>query len=101
MTLQPTSNLPLAPPQTISTLRATLLEIFLNSFRTASSTGDTNNINRFFKLFPMIGEEDAGLDVYADWVGGIVRSKTGVLAAKSEFTYLDLLELIKANYELF
>ena len=35
-----------------------MLETFLTSFRAASTSGDTNNINRFFKLFPMIGEED-------------------------------------------
>ena len=32
----------------------------------------------------MIGEEDMGLEVYAEWVGGIVRGKTGTLSAKSE-----------------
>lgn len=42
------------------------------------------NTNRFFKLFPMIGEEDVGLAVYAEWLAGIVRSKTGALSAKSE-----------------
>ncbi|KAK4703766.1 conserved oligomeric Golgi complex subunit 4, partial [Phenoliferia sp. Uapishka_3] len=78
----PTSTLPLPPPQTLATLRASLLDTFLTSFRTASSTGDTNNINRFFKLFPMIGEEDTGLDAYADWVSGIVRAKTAALPSK-------------------
>lgn len=36
------------------------------------------NTNRFFKLFPMIGEEEIGLNVYAEWVSGIVRNKTNV-----------------------
>jgi len=36
----------------------------------------------------MIEEEDKGLEVYADWVGGIVRSKTGALSTKSKNTFL-------------
>ncbi|GAA6059731.1 hypothetical protein JCM10212_000259 [Sporobolomyces blumeae] len=80
----PTSDLPSAPAQTLSQLHAALLETFLTHFRTAAEQGDTNNINRFFKLFPMIEEEDRGLEVYADWVGGIVRSKTGALGTKSQ-----------------
>ncbi|KAM0754435.1 COG4-domain-containing protein [Meredithblackwellia eburnea MCA 4105] len=80
----PTSSLPLSPPQTLSTLRATLLDTFLTSFRTAAGAGDTNNINRFFKLFPMIGEEDTGLDAYAEWVSGIVRAKTAALPTKAQ-----------------
>ncbi|ORY88716.1 COG4 transport protein-domain-containing protein [Leucosporidium creatinivorum] len=77
----PTSDLPSTPSLTLSTLHSTLLDTFLTSFRTASSTGDTNNINRFFKLFPMIDEEEKGLGVYAEWVGGVLRSKSGGAAA--------------------
>ena len=82
-TSQPTANLPLPPPQTLSTLRATLLDTFLSSFRLASTSGDVANTNRFFKLFPMIREEEVGLEVYAEWVSGIVRSKTEALSARS------------------
>ncbi|KAI5479668.1 hypothetical protein MNV49_003178 [Pseudohyphozyma bogoriensis] len=80
----PTSDLPTTPPQTIANIRASLLETFLTAFRAAAGSGDTNNINRFFKLFPMIGEEETGLDVYAEWVGGIVRNKAGGFAVKSQ-----------------
>ena len=87
---QPTSDLPLTPPQTLATLRASLLETFLTSFRTAAAANDTNNIGRFFKLFPMIGEEDTGLEAYADWVSGIVRAKTAALPSKSTSTLFPL-----------
>ncbi|GAA6019251.1 hypothetical protein JCM11491_001290 [Sporobolomyces phaffii] len=80
----PTSDLPSTPSQTLDQLHGTLLETFLASFRSAAEQNDTNNIGRFFKLFPMIEEEDKGLEVYADWVGGIVRSKTGALGTKSQ-----------------
>ncbi|GJN87255.1 hypothetical protein Rhopal_000203-T1 [Rhodotorula paludigena] len=80
----PTADLPSPPATTLAQLRASLLETFLTSFRTAAAANDTNNINRFFKLFPMIEEEDKGLEVYAEWVAGIVRAKTGALSSKGQ-----------------
>ncbi|GAA5891294.1 hypothetical protein JCM6882_004648 [Rhodosporidiobolus microsporus] len=80
----PTSDLPSTPTATLAQLRSSLLETFLVAFRAAAQSNDTNNINRFFKLFPMIEEEDKGLEVYAEWVAGIVRAKTGQLSTKSQ-----------------
>ncbi|KAK4050105.1 Golgi transport complex subunit 4 [Microbotryomycetes sp. JL201] len=80
----PTVTLPLAPSQTLANLRASLLDTFATAFAQAAAANDTNNINRFFKLFPSIGEEEKGLAAYAEWVGGIVRSKTGSLSGKSQ-----------------
>ncbi|GAA5979541.1 hypothetical protein JCM11641_005429 [Rhodosporidiobolus odoratus] len=80
----PTSDLPSTPTVTLDQLRASLLETFLTAFRSAAQSNDTNNINRFFKLFPMIEEEEQGLKVYAEWVTGIVRAKTGQLSTKSQ-----------------
>ncbi|GAA5909681.1 Golgi transport complex subunit COG4 [Sporobolomyces salmoneus] len=80
----PTSDLPSTPTQTLEQFHATLLETFLTCFKAAAEQNDNGNIGRFFKLFPMIEEEAKGLEVYADWVGGIVRSKTGALSSKSQ-----------------
>ena len=60
----------------------------MSSFRTAAAANDTNNINRYFKLFPIIQEDSKGLEVYAEWVSGIVRAKTGALSTKSEYSRL-------------
>ncbi|GAA6000376.1 hypothetical protein JCM10207_007985 [Rhodosporidiobolus poonsookiae] len=79
----PTSDLPSTPSATLAQLRSSLLETFLAAFRAAAKSNDTNNINRFFKLFPMIEEEDKGLEVYADWVASIVRAKSSQLSTKS------------------
>ena len=97
--MQPTANLPLSPPQTLSTLRATLLDTFLTSFRLASTSGDVANTNRFFKLFPMIGEEETGLEVYAEWVSGIVRSKTEALSARSTSLHSQSFPLLMEHNE--
>ncbi|GAA5988399.1 hypothetical protein JCM5350_005296 [Sporobolomyces pararoseus] len=72
----PTSELPLTPQQTLIEFHTTLLETFLSNFKKAVSENDTQNIGRFFKLFPMIKEESVGLKVYAEWVSGIVRNKS-------------------------
>lgn len=81
--MQPTADLPSTPTATLAQLRASLLDTFVTSFRTAASANDTNNINRYFKLFPIIQEDATGLEVYAEWVSGIVRAKTGALTTKS------------------
>ncbi|GAA5884900.1 hypothetical protein JCM3774_004482 [Rhodotorula dairenensis] len=80
----PTSDLPSTPAATLAQLRASLLETFVAHFRAAATANDTNNINRYFKLFPIIQEDSKGLEVYAEWVSGIVRAKTGALSTKSQ-----------------
>lgn len=84
MYTQPTSDLPSTPSQTLDQMHETLVETFLASFKSAAAENDNTNIGRYFKLFPMIDEQEKGLEVYAEWVGSIVRSKTGALATKSQ-----------------
>ncbi|GAA5946587.1 hypothetical protein JCM3765_000310 [Sporobolomyces pararoseus] len=72
----PSSELPLNPKQTLIEFHRELLEIFTKGFEKSVIENDTQNIGRFFKLFPMISEEFIGLKLYAEWVSGIIRSKS-------------------------
>ena len=71
--LQPTSESPLPPAQTLQTARETLLQIFREQFEKASTSRDAAATSRFFKLFPAIGWEAEGLQAYAAFVVDLVK----------------------------
>ncbi|KAL4246511.1 Conserved oligomeric Golgi complex subunit 4 [Abortiporus biennis] len=72
----PSSHLP--PLQTLQTAREELLEVFKSNFLKASRERDSTSTSRFFKLFPAIGWEKEGLEVYAEFVVELVgRSGSG------------------------
>jgi len=64
----PSSELPLPPVQTLQNARESLLKIFRSQFRLASQAKDATVTSRFFKLFPIIGWEDEGLEEYSTFV---------------------------------
>lgn len=77
-------------------LRDTLLDTFATRFRSAAEARDEQGTSRFFRLFPMVGAEEQGLAVYADFVVTLVKTRgafTGAAgdAARGRFVNLDLL----------
>ncbi|KAK3942177.1 COG4 transport protein-domain-containing protein [Diplogelasinospora grovesii] len=64
----PTVEVPDAPWVTLENARESLCSLFLREFERAASEGDEARITRFFKLFPLIGRGDVGLDVYGRYV---------------------------------
>jgi len=65
----------LPPAQTLQTAREELLDIFRQNFEEASKARDSNATSRFFKLFPAIGWEEEGLEIYAQFVVELVRER--------------------------
>src|SRR5262249_37413872 len=53
---------------TLEGARESLCGLFLREFDKAASDGDGTKVTRFFKLFPLIGRADVGLDVYGRYV---------------------------------
>lgn len=76
--VQPTSDLPLPPAETLAQARESLLETFKKNFADASAARDSANTSRFFKLFPAIGWEKEGLEAYSDFVVDLVRARATV-----------------------
>ncbi|KAL2136256.1 hypothetical protein VTI74DRAFT_4689 [Chaetomium olivicolor] len=64
----PTVEVPDPPWVTLEEARESLCSLFLREFKKAAADGDAAKVTRFFKLFPLIGRGDVGLDVYGQYV---------------------------------
>lgn len=64
----PTVEIPDAPWVTLENARESLCGLFLREFEKAAKEADGTRVTRFFKLFPLIGRGDVGLDVYGRYV---------------------------------
>jgi hypothetical protein len=64
----PTVEVPDPPWVTLETARESLCGLFLREFKKAAAENDAAKVTRFFKLFPLIGRGEVGLDVYGQYV---------------------------------
>lgn len=91
----PTADVPDVPSVTLKTSSESLCNLFLREFDKAVKDADGTKITRFFKLFPLIGKSNVGLDVYGRYVcQGIAQraranlnAGTGGNQSKDEFFY--------------
>lgn len=74
-TVVPSVEVPDPPGVTIESAKESLCGLFLREFEKAAEEGDGGKVTRFFKLFPLIGREDTGLDVYGRYVCQGVASR--------------------------
>lgn len=76
----PSVEVPDAPWVTLENARESLCSLFLREFKRAAADGDDARVTRFFKLFPLIGRGDVGLDVYGSYVcQGVAGTARAVL----------------------
>ncbi|KAF2115302.1 golgi transport complex subunit Cog4 [Lophiotrema nucula] len=71
----PTAEVPDPPRVTLDAAAESLCGLFLREFEKAAKDGDGSRVTRFFKLFPLIGRTDVGLDAYGRYVCHGVASK--------------------------
>ncbi|KAI9835333.1 MAG: hypothetical protein M1819_002477 [Sarea resinae] len=71
----PTAEVPDLPSVTLETAAESLCALFLREFEKAAKEADGAKVTRFFKLFPLIGRSDVGLDVYGRYVCQGVASR--------------------------
>jgi len=64
----PTADVPDPPRHTLNAAAESLCGLFLREFDKAARAADGSRIARFFKLFPLIGRSDVGLDAYGRYV---------------------------------
>ncbi|KAI0817608.1 COG4 transport protein-domain-containing protein [Xylaria sp. FL0064] len=64
----PSVEVPDAPWVTLENCKESLCGLFLREFEKAVKDNDGAKITRFFKLFPLIGRGEVGLDVYGKYV---------------------------------
>ncbi|KUJ18699.1 COG4 transporter [Mollisia scopiformis] len=95
----PSVEVPDAPGITIENAKESLCGLFLREFEKAAEDGDGTKVTRFFKLFPLIGREETGLEVYGRYVcqGVAARARTSLRegtkgsAGKDGFFYANAL----------
>jgi hypothetical protein len=71
----PSAEVPDLPAVTLEHAAEALCGLFLREFEKATANGDGEKVTRFFKLFPLIGRAQVGLDVYGRYVCGGVASR--------------------------
>jgi conserved oligomeric Golgi complex subunit 4 len=76
MAAVPTSEIPDPPTVFLSQASDALFKLFLREFDAAAKVKDEERITRFFRLFPLIGKENEGLDVYGRFVCGIIAGRS-------------------------
>ena len=64
----PTAEVPDPPDVTLDHAAESLRGLFLREFEKAAQEGNGGKVTRFFKLFPLIGKPEVGLDVYGRYV---------------------------------
>ncbi|EPE06841.1 hypothetical protein F503_03268 [Ophiostoma piceae UAMH 11346] len=75
----PTVEVPDPPAVTLEQARESLCGLFLREFERAAKESNDAHVTRFFKLFPLIGRTDVGLDVYGRYVcQGVAQSARNV-----------------------
>ncbi|PMD15959.1 COG4-domain-containing protein [Hyaloscypha hepaticicola] len=95
----PSVEVPDAPGVTIESAKESLCGLFLREFEKAAEEGDGSKVTRFFKLFPLIGREETGLEVYGRYVcqgvaaraRGSLREGTKGSSGKDGFFYANAL----------
>ena len=71
----PTAEVPDPPNVTLDHAAESLRGLFLREFEKAAQEGDGGKVTRFFKLFPLVGKPEVGLDVYGRYVCQGVASR--------------------------
>lgn len=71
----PTAEVPDPPNVTLEHAAESLRGLFLREFEKAAQEGNGGRVTRFFKLFPLIGKPEVGLDVYGRYVCQGVASR--------------------------
>lgn len=71
----PTAEVPDPPKVTLNNAAESLRGLFLREFEQAAKDANGSKVTRFFKLFPLIGKPDVGLDVYGRYVCQGVASR--------------------------
>ena len=76
----PSAEVPDPPRVTLDSAAESLCGLFLREFEKAAKEADGARVTRFFKLFPLIGRSDVGLDAYGRYVchGVASRARTNL-----------------------
>jgi conserved oligomeric Golgi complex subunit 4 len=86
MAAVPTSEIPDPPSIFIAQASNALFQLFLREFDAAAKAKNEERITRFFRLFPLIGKETEGLDVYGRFVCSIIAGRSRAAMTQRRIT---------------
>lgn len=72
----PSAEFPDFPKETLEEASKALGTIFLREFNKAANEKNMEMLTKYFKLFPLIGQENEGLSVYAKFICGIITAQS-------------------------
>lgn len=72
----PSAEFPDFPEETLHEASKSLGVVFLREFEKAANERNMGSLTRYFKLFPLIGQEKEGLSVYAKFICGIITAQS-------------------------
>ncbi|KPM45213.1 hypothetical protein AK830_g1355 [Neonectria ditissima] len=85
----PSIEIPDPPWITLQTAKESLCALFLRQFESAVKDENSAKLTRFFKLFPLIGKSEVGLDAYGRYIClGVARAARETLK-KADFNSKD------------
>jgi len=95
----PSAEIPDPPQLTLENAAESLCSLFVREFDKAAKTDNGQVVTRFFKLFPLIGRSEVGLDLYGKYVCQGVSSRarvnlnagTGGAQSKDRYFYANAL----------
>ncbi|KAJ2664903.1 Golgi transport complex subunit 4 [Coemansia sp. RSA 1200] len=67
-----------APARIVADASKELMERVSYMFETAVETNNTKEISRCFRLFPLLGEEIRGLDMYSEFLCSVIADKSRI-----------------------
>lgn len=99
----PTAEVPDPPSVTLNNASESLCGLFLREFDRAVKENNDAKITRFFKLFPLIGKSEVGLDVYGRYVcqGVAARARSNLNAGTGGAQSQDIFFYANALTRLF
>ena len=99
----PTADVPDPPKVTLENAADSLRGLFLREFEKAAQEGNGAKVTRFFKLFPLIGKPEVGLEVYGRYVcqGVASRARANLNASTTGIQRKDGFFYVNALTKLF
>lgn len=87
MAAVPTSEIPEPPNVFLAQASNALFQLFLREFDAAAKVKNEERITRFFRLFPLIGKETEGLEVYGRFVCSIIAGRNRAAMTQRIFSF--------------
>ncbi|KAI5954084.1 COG4 [Candida margitis] len=72
----PSTNVPELPQVSIENWAKQLVVVFQKQFNDAAAKRDVEHLTKYFQLFPLIGQEEVGLNCYAKFICEIISESS-------------------------